>query len=93
MFNIMSMVADTLTVKRGLYYTPILPIKVFVRKIKGAAHKNGDVDGTYKESLIWYSIIWIWLTFISEFSELFICAQFMYKKSFNVSFLLISIHC
>ena len=32
--------------------TPILSVKVSVSKIKCAAHKNSDVDGTCKESLI-----------------------------------------
>ena len=38
------MMMDTMTVKMG--YTTILSIKVSVKKIKGAAYKNGDVDGT-----------------------------------------------
>ena len=35
------MVMDTLTGKMGC--TPILGVKVSIEKIKGAAHKNGDI--------------------------------------------------
>ena len=35
---------DTLTSKLGC--TPILSVKVSIKKIKGVAHKNGDFDGT-----------------------------------------------
>ena len=40
-----SMMTGTLTGKIGC--TPILLIKVFDKKIKGTAYKNGDVDGEY----------------------------------------------
>ena len=39
---------DTLMGKMGC--TPILSIKVSTKKIKGAVHKNGDVDGTCKQN-------------------------------------------
>ena len=42
---------DTVMGKMGC--APILFIKVSVKKIKGAAHKNGDIDGTWIQSLNW----------------------------------------
>ena len=41
-FNIVSMVTDTLTGIMG--YTPILSVKVSIKKIKGAAHKNSEIE-------------------------------------------------
>ena len=43
------MVTDSLMATMGC--TLILPVKVSINKIKGASHKNGDVDGMYKRSL------------------------------------------
>ena len=40
---------DTLTDQMDC--TPILPVKVSVKKIKGNAHKNGDVDDTCERNL------------------------------------------
>ena len=48
-FSIVPMVIDTLTARMGC--TLILSIKVSVKRIKGIAKKNGDVDGTCKRSL------------------------------------------
>ena len=42
-------VMDTLMGKIGC--TPILSVKVSVKKIKGAAHKNGDIDGIFTQNL------------------------------------------
>ena len=49
-FNIVSVVMDNLMGKMGC--TPILSIKVSTKKIKGAVHKNGDVDGTCKQNFM-----------------------------------------
>ena len=48
-FNIVSIVKDTLI--GTMDCTPILSTKVYIKKIKGTAHKNGDVDGTCKRRL------------------------------------------
>ena len=40
---------DTLMGKIGC--TSILSVKVSVKKIKGAAHKNGDIDGMFTQNL------------------------------------------
>ena len=43
------MVMDTLP--GTMSYTPILSAKVSINEIKGASHKNGDVEGICKRSL------------------------------------------
>ena len=53
MFNIASMVMDTLTSTIGC--APIQPIKVSNKKIKGVTHKNVDIDSTCKRSPNVYS--------------------------------------
>ena len=40
---------DILTSNMGC--EPILSVNVSIKKIKGAAHKNGDVNSTWKQSL------------------------------------------
>ena len=49
-FNIVPMVEDTF--EDQMDCTPISTVKVFVDKVKGAAHKNGNVDDTCKRSLV-----------------------------------------
>ena len=49
-FNIVPMVVDTFADQMDC--TTISTVKVFVEKMKGAAHKNGNVDDTCKRSLV-----------------------------------------
>ena len=54
-FNIVPITADILKDKTG--YTSLFFIKVSIEKIKGTAHKSGDVDGKCKRALIFHVFV------------------------------------
>ena len=56
-----------------------------IRKIKGVAQKNGDVDGTCKLALLCWNndLIFDWLTFFGTFSEFSRCVFLLFGETFS----------
>ena len=69
-FNIVLMQADTWMGK--IVCIPIPPIKVSVKKIKGTAHRNDNVDGMGGRSLNFH-LMFLFFSFILHF---FLCCCF-----------------